>query len=119
MNREEALRCFNIAKGYFHNDDYEQVISYTRSLEKSHIIFCQALKFFNKSFHLEKSDLTLQYITTCEDKIRQGFSSSQKNSSSASHRREEHHSSSPNGKTSQANEHAVNRYLRKLDFLCG
>jgi len=104
MNRDEALKCWDIAKGHYNNGDYER-----------------ALKFFNKSYQLERSDLTLQYIKKCQEKIQQGNSSSHQNGSSSSQRahREEHKSSTPAGGSSKSNEPVpddVKKILATKDF---
>jgi DnaJ family protein B protein 12 len=104
MNRDESLKCFEIARGHFNNGDYER-----------------ALKFFNKSYHLEKSDLTMQYIKKCQDKIAQGGSSGNQNGSSSEQRphREEHKNSTTPGSSSQPTEPVpedVKKILSTKDF---
>jgi DnaJ family protein B protein 12 len=58
MNRDEALRCFELGKNSFRNNDLDN-----------------ALKFFKKSYRLEESDIVKKYIDDVENMKKNGGSS--------------------------------------------
>jgi DnaJ family protein B protein 12 len=65
MNREEALRCFQIGKEFFGKNDYEN-----------------AFRFFNKAYKLDKMDEAFRLMAVCKDKLQTEAGSGPQNGSS-------------------------------------
>jgi len=105
MNRDEAIRCLNIARDHYNQKNYEQ-----------------ALKFFQKSYKLEKSDDALNMMTKCGEAIRnaQGAETNGNHQQSQQNRSRTENGSSarsePTKKDTTIRNEAIKNIMKTKDF---